>query len=281
MQYFQVGENDTLKRRIYLHLVDATDGITPETGEAGGRAKVSINGKAPANSVSTLVAVDSTNQPGTYYLELSPSELQFPGVVIVRYKSVNTAEFVALGQVMAFDPYTQYGQFSGAAGVDVDYKKIQKMVSEAVTRIPIPEVKEVDLVPVSEGLQAVIQEIRDIKLPEQRETDFRPILVKLEVMQRLLSNFTFPETDLSPVIKKIDDLTEELNPLFEESKQTAEQTKKEVSQTVETGMKKLGKTLTDLKDKFEDIPYVVMEIKDKQPESKKKPNVLEEYLKLK
>src|SRR5258708_19124227 len=137
MQYIQVGENDRLKRRIYLHLVDATDGITPKTAEAGGSAKVSLNGATPTTSINTLVAIDTTNQPGTYYLELNQTEIQFPGIVIVRYKSSNTAAFVALGQIMAFDPYTQVGSLGGG-GADVDYKKIQKIVDESVAKIEIP-----------------------------------------------------------------------------------------------------------------------------------------------
>src|SRR3990172_9251824 len=115
MQFIQIGEADQLKSRAYIYTVDATDGITPETGEGGGRAKISINGNAPTNSINTLVAIDTTNQPGTYYLQLAPSELMTPGFISIRYKSANTAEFVNIAQIIAFDPYTRrYGEIGRA-----------------------------------------------------------------------------------------------------------------------------------------------------------------------
>jgi hypothetical protein len=276
MHYFQVGENDRLKRRIYLHLVDATDGITPETGEAGGSAKVSLNGNAPTTSVNTLVAVDSTNQPGTYYLELSQSEIQFPGVVIVRYKSANTAEFVSLGQVMAFDPYTQFGTLGGG-GSDVDYKRIKKLVEEAVSSIPQPiEPKEPDLIPISEGLQAVIQEIRDIKYPEQKDTDLMPLIVKMEVMQRFLNNFKMPECDHKEVMKKLDRQDEMMEAHMRDIADHVEETLAPVRNVLSNDNEQVKDDVRKLGEKLDDIQYVVVE---KKPKETKK-SVLEEYLNL-
>src|ERR1044072_4922548 len=141
MQYIQYGENNPELRRVYFHLVDATDGITPEAGEAGGRPTISINGRTPANAVNTLAAIDASK--GDYYLELSTTEVVNPCHLLLHYKSTETAHFAQEIQVMAFDPYTQYGQFGGASGPDIDYKKIQKMIDSAVSKIPKPvELKE-------------------------------------------------------------------------------------------------------------------------------------------
>src|SRR5687768_8226430 len=121
MQYFQVAENNNERRRVFFHLVDATDGITPEAGEAGGTATISFNGRTPVNSVNTLVAVDASK--GDYYLELSTSEIAYPGLLLTHYKSANTAHFAQECQVMAFDPYTQFGVLP-TGGIDIDYSRI-------------------------------------------------------------------------------------------------------------------------------------------------------------
>lgn len=101
MQLLQQAESTASQRRIFLSLVDATDGLTPETGEGSGQPQLSKNGAAFANTSATLIHVGS----GRYYVELSASELDTLGVLTVRYKSANTAECQASAQVVSWDPY--------------------------------------------------------------------------------------------------------------------------------------------------------------------------------
>jgi hypothetical protein len=82
-------------RRFYLFLVDATDGITPETGEAGGQPQISVNGAGFVNTANVLVAISN----GSYYVELTAAELGIQGSLIIRYKSANTAEFQSLASI--------------------------------------------------------------------------------------------------------------------------------------------------------------------------------------
>ncbi len=277
MQFIQIGENDILKRRVYLHLVDATDGITPETGEAGGRTKVSINGAAPSNSVNTIQAIDTTDQPGTYYLELSPIELKDPGFVSVRYKSANTAEFVDIVQVIAFDPYTRrYGDMWNG-GADVDYKRIKKLIDEAVGSLPKPEQREPDLVPIYEGLQAVIQEIRDIRFPEQKETDLSPLLVKVQTIQNALSSLEFPKCDHKELMKRLDDLGFSMDANTEQLERHVTESMEPVKGVLSDDVEKMKEETRNLGKKFDDIQYVVL---DKQKKEAPKNSVLDEYLKL-
>lgn len=98
---FQVSEATAAQRRFPLYLVDATDGITPETGEAAGQPQISKNGAAFANTSATLTAIGN----GSYYVELTAGELDTLGMVTIRFKSANTAEFSLTGQVVSFDPY--------------------------------------------------------------------------------------------------------------------------------------------------------------------------------
>jgi hypothetical protein len=105
MLLVQVDEATAAQRRIPIHLVDATDGITPETGEAAGQPQVSkVGDTTPAwtNTTATLTAIGN----GAYYLELTAGEVDTIGVGMLRYKSAATAEFQIAFQVASFDPYS-------------------------------------------------------------------------------------------------------------------------------------------------------------------------------
>lgn len=94
------SESTAARRRVYFHCVDATDGMTPETGEAGGQPEISKNGGAWASTSATLTAIGN----GRYYVTLTTGELDTLGNIQLRYKSANTAEAVASAQVVLHDP---------------------------------------------------------------------------------------------------------------------------------------------------------------------------------
>jgi hypothetical protein len=101
MHLFELSEATAARRRFPVYLVDATDGLTPETGEAGGQPQIQKSGGAWANTSATLSAIGN----GAYYVELTQAELDTLGDGQIRYKSANTAEFNMPFQVVAFDPY--------------------------------------------------------------------------------------------------------------------------------------------------------------------------------
>ncbi len=105
---FEQSEATAARRRVYFFLVDATDGKTPETGEAAGQPQISIAGASWTNTTGTLVAVGN----GSYYVELSTIELGTLGVYSIRYKSANTCEFQDCFYVIPTDPYTNWSTFS-------------------------------------------------------------------------------------------------------------------------------------------------------------------------
>ncbi len=98
---FVQSDGTASRRRFPIYLVDATDGITPETGEAGGQPQVSKAGGAWANTTATLTAIGN----GSYYVELTAAEINTVGLLMVRYKSANTAEFSAPGVVYNINIY--------------------------------------------------------------------------------------------------------------------------------------------------------------------------------
>lgn len=86
----KVSEAVAARRRVYFHLVDAADGLTPELGEAGGQPQVSVSGAAWTNTgIGTLSAIGN----GRYYADLTDALLGTAGDWIeTRYKSGNTTE---------------------------------------------------------------------------------------------------------------------------------------------------------------------------------------------
>jgi hypothetical protein len=89
----KTNEATAARRRVFFHCVDATDGMTPETGEGGGQPQISTDGAswAGSGSIGTLVAIGN----GRYYAEVAQSVLNVAdGVFPTRYKSANTAECV-------------------------------------------------------------------------------------------------------------------------------------------------------------------------------------------
>lgn len=90
MIFVTANQATATKRRVYFQLVDATDGFTPETGEASGQPQISTDGAAWTDTgIGTLVSIGN----GRYYAELTQTAVQTAGVVIeTRYQSANTAE---------------------------------------------------------------------------------------------------------------------------------------------------------------------------------------------
>lgn len=129
MLLFQLSEATAAQRRVPLHLVDATDGITPETGEAAGQPQISKNGGAFANTTATLTAIGN----GAYYVELTATELNTVGFIVVRYKSAATAEAQVAGQVVAFDPYAAYAVAGDAMDLVANAVDSTSMADDTIT----------------------------------------------------------------------------------------------------------------------------------------------------
>ncbi len=107
------SDSTAARRRVELYCVDATDGITAETGEAGQQPQISTNGGSWTNTSATLAAIGN----GHYYVELTSGELGTLGMARIRYKSANTAESMAAIQVGAFDVYSAASAGPSAAAI--------------------------------------------------------------------------------------------------------------------------------------------------------------------
>lgn len=89
-RWIKAGTTGGTSTRIYFFLTDATDYVTPETGEAGGQPQISTDGAAWTNTgIGTLVSIGN----GSYYADLTTGAVATAGkIVLTRYKSSNTSE---------------------------------------------------------------------------------------------------------------------------------------------------------------------------------------------
>ena len=161
---------------------------------------------------------------------------------------------------------------------DFDYRKIKEIVSEIATRIDqMPQPEKVDLIPISEGLQDVIQEIRDLPKPKDPEkADYSPILKRLDTLINDVRAIEIPEPealDLSPVLNKIDDTPNGLNETVEQMAQIIERIRDFFSKDMDDIKEEVGSIRKDLKR----IPMIVMSPQAQEDEPKKK-SVLDDYL---
>lgn len=267
MQYIQTGENDLLKRRVYLHLVDGTDGITAKTAQTG-TCKVSINGGAPTTSRNSIVEIDSTNLPGDYYLTLDVTELISTGIVMVRFKNGSTAEFVQLVQVMAFDPYTQFGNLGGGgvSGPDIDYKRIARIVADNMNLMPLPkEPERVDLTPLQAQLFKLQETVNAIDIPEVK-LDLTAVSDGIQRVEVALKGLNFPSTDIQPILDRLETLGDLKVPQLEASAQQATEIATEVKDLLAKlrtffgdDIDQIKLSLEELTNAFESSPRLVIQ----------------------
>lgn len=98
-----LDESTAARRRVPVALVDATDGVTPETGVtlSAGDMKISKNGAAEANHAGSLVE----QAGGDYYYEFTAGEVNTLGMLKARIVKSGVRTFRIAAQVVAFDPY--------------------------------------------------------------------------------------------------------------------------------------------------------------------------------
>lgn len=92
------------RRRVPIWLVDATDGIAAETGVTG-NVRISKNGAASATTTNTIVEVDATNMPGLYTIELTTTEVDTLGHVLLAFKTAATAQWHGFAHIIDVDLY--------------------------------------------------------------------------------------------------------------------------------------------------------------------------------
>lgn len=102
--YVQANESTASRRRLRFDIRNAMDGVTPQTGEAGGQPQISVNDTGWTNTgIGTLTSIGN----GRYYADVAQAQLTLGNTIQGRYKSTNTAETPSRNDltVVDFDPY--------------------------------------------------------------------------------------------------------------------------------------------------------------------------------
>lgn len=123
----EIKKNEIIaaNRLMYFHLVNVTDGITPEDGEADGQPQLSVNGGDGVDTNGVLVKI--VDMPGDYYVLLTQSEVDLIHRDIIQgtYKSPNTAQMPAV-IIQIIDPTIDeinIGKVKGISITDInDFK---------------------------------------------------------------------------------------------------------------------------------------------------------------
>lgn len=126
MQLIQISEATAARRRVMFRLVDATDGFTPELTvdlTTAADVQISKNGGAFA---SRLGSAPTEIGAGQYYYELTAAECDTEGVLTVKVVDVTSRPYIALCQVVPWDPYAgDWGTAAALVNIQADTDDLQ------------------------------------------------------------------------------------------------------------------------------------------------------------
>lgn len=154
----------------------------------------------------------------------------------------------------------------GGGGVDIDYKKIQKMVDGAVANIPktkpVPT-KEPNLTPISDSLQAILSEIRGIDIPKPDKLNLTPLMGKFDALEASLKaaidGKEMPETDLSGIEQALHVQGSKLDQVqLDAVKQQVEGLFSRIKQFFGTDIDEIKTEIASLKTNLDNIDYLVL-----------------------
>lgn len=109
-QTLYLSEGTAARRRVYIRLVLASDGVTPATSAdvTAAAGRFMTNGADGGATTNNIVEIDSTDLPGEWYLELTSGELTTLGVGRHRVRFKETDSLESIGgyfDIVAYDPW--------------------------------------------------------------------------------------------------------------------------------------------------------------------------------
>ncbi len=180
------------------------------------------------NSVTSdiIATVNLTDKTGGRFMKMweVPSDVSGLGFYIdititvyddAGYTSKASAYGVDNEQYLIFDRIVKSG---GGGSADVDYKKIGKLIADAIKKIEPPE--GVDLSPVLSAVADVMKEVQAIDIPEAEKMDHTPVLSAIAesrtmVMEAIDKKEVTEKTDLAEVLAKIDEKEPNLDNVYQ------------------------------------------------------------------
>lgn len=101
------SESTAARRRMYFKVYDSADAVSGKVFTTTGvKMYLSKNGATAVASAADIVAVDTTNEPGKYYIELAATECDTIGQIAAELPAA-TGRLAAAAQatVVSYDPY--------------------------------------------------------------------------------------------------------------------------------------------------------------------------------
>lgn len=176
--------------------------------------------------IETINLIDSgSNSRRFYKLYEVPSDISGQGF----YIDIETSVYSDSGYTTKASTYTddleQYLVFdrmpksSGGGGVDVDYKKIEKILAEMMK--PLSGLKNIDLAPVLTQIKGVMNDVRAIKIPKPEKVDHTPVLEAIrssvkDIIKSIIEKPVTPVTELAGLEAKILDSINKKEPNLEQ-----------------------------------------------------------------
>lgn len=157
----------------------------------------------------TINLVDSGDHHRYTYTWQTPADVSGEGFWILVTTSVYTDSGYTTKSTAYGDKYDEYlvmqrvNQSLGpVSGGDVDYKRIQKMIDEAVSKYPQPEkivIPRTDLSPVLDAVAKVDKLVSSIQIPEQKEPDLTGLMAKVDRAIAAAENKEMTDTQMQPL----------------------------------------------------------------------------------
>lgn len=231
-----------------------------------------------------LDTVTLTNQGDNHRYSASyqvPADVSGAGFYIVVTTSVYSDSGYTTKTPLYGDRYDTYlvmqrlnpGLGMGGGGDSVDYKKIGKMIDEAISKIAFPafpeqkESQQTDLAPVFSRLDEIKECVEKMEMPEQKELDLAPIVKKIDEIVLRAENFNIPDSALRP----LSDLQDSLAASVEEHQERLAETLLKAESMIEKLREFFGKDvdgikegIDGLKEQFDAIPYLVLDRKQEK-----------------
>jgi hypothetical protein len=120
-------------------------------------------------------------------------------------------------QVLVAQRWQQH--LGGVGGVDIDYKKIKKMMEEVVRKRKmqkLPDIPRTDLSPLMVQMVTLQEMIRNFVIPEPEKVDLVPVLQDIANVARMIDNIEIPipekpeKLNLGPVLSELGSLKTEI-----------------------------------------------------------------------
>lgn len=164
---------------------------------------------------------------------------------------------------------TRVNALGGGGGyIEVDYKKIQKIIQTEVARQTVfVETKEVNLSKVIQAIESLQNQISSIKIPNPKPIDLNPVTQGLISLKNAINDIEIPQPEkinLKPVLKaidkaKLDKAQENIDTLFAN-----------IKQFFQSDVAKFINEVEQIKKKLNNIPVLMLGTQQEDQKPKRK-----------